>query len=75
MFDPATIRAVAGVVATEIRAAFNHRDWIDDGKNGLGLDCWSPVINLNRDPRWGRNAEGGAEVGPCRRRWWSWWWY
>ena len=20
-----------------------------------------PVINLNRDPRWGRNGEGGAE--------------
>ena len=26
-----------------------------------GLDCWGPVVNLNRDPRWGRNGEGGAE--------------
>lgn len=25
------------------------------------LDCWGPVINLNRDPRWGRNGEGGTE--------------
>ena len=24
----------------------------------IGLDCWSPNINLNRDPRWGRNQEG-----------------
>ena len=20
----------------------------------LGLDCWSPTINIGRDPRWGR---------------------
>ena len=25
------------------------------------LDCWGPVINLNRDPRLGRNGEGGTE--------------
>jgi hypothetical protein len=30
-------------------------------RNTEGLDCWGPVINLNRDPRWGRNGEGGAE--------------
>merc|ERR1712166_92164 len=33
----------------------------DNGLNGLGLDCWGPVLNMNRDPRWGRNAEGGTE--------------
>ena len=21
----------------------------------VGLDCWGPVLNLARDPRWGRN--------------------
>jgi hypothetical protein len=26
-----------------------------------GLDIWGPVINLNRDPRWGRNGEAGPE--------------
>lgn len=26
-----------------------------------GLDCWGPVLNLARDPRWGRNGEAGAE--------------
>ena len=50
-FDPALIRQIGGVVSTEVRAAFNARNWIDDGANGIGLDCWSPVINLNRDPR------------------------
>ena len=27
----------------------------------LGLDLWSPNINLNRDPRWGRNMEVPSE--------------
>jgi xylan 1,4-beta-xylosidase len=27
----------------------------------LGLDCWSPNINVVRDPRWGRNAETPSE--------------
>ena len=60
-FDPELIQDIGAVVSTEVRAAFNHKNWIDDGMNGLGLDCWSPVINLNRDPRWGRNGEAGTE--------------
>ncbi|KAJ9453616.1 putative exo-1 [Diplonema papillatum] len=27
----------------------------------IGLDCWSPNINLNHDPRWGRNQEVASE--------------
>mmetsp|Transcript_8016 Transcript_8016/g.8854 ORF Transcript_8016/g.8854 Transcript_8016/m.8854 type:complete len:761 (+) Transcript_8016:22-2304(+) len=27
----------------------------------MGLDCWSPNININRDPRWGRNLEVASE--------------
>eukprot|EP00123_Amoebidium_parasiticum_P014893 comp22688_c0_seq2/m.35130 comp22688_c0_seq2/g.35130 ORF comp22688_c0_seq2/g.35130 comp22688_c0_seq2/m.35130 type:complete len:436 (-) comp22688_c0_seq2:9-1316(-) len=27
----------------------------------LGLDCWSPNININRDPRWGRANEVPSE--------------
>lgn len=27
----------------------------------VGLDCWSPNININRDPRWGRNQEVPSE--------------
>ena len=33
------------------------------GRNGMGLDCWGPVLNINRDPRWGRHGEGGTEDG------------
>merc|ERR1712185_335006 len=27
----------------------------------IGLDCWSPNINIVRDPRWGRNLETPSE--------------
>jgi hypothetical protein len=32
---------------------FNHSNEVGDG-----LTYWSPTINLQRDPRWGRNQEG-----------------
>eukprot|EP00300_Choanocystis_sp_HF-7_P013808 c18455_g1_i5.p1 GENE.c18455_g1_i5~~c18455_g1_i5.p1 ORF type:complete len:623 (+),score=118.43 c18455_g1_i5:439-2307(+) len=38
----------------ELRAYYNARL-----RNSL--DTWGPVINLNRDPRWGRNAESYGE--------------
>ena len=52
---------MASVVGRETRAGFNAKTWLDNGFNGAGLDCWGPVINVNRDPRWGRNGEGGCE--------------
>lgn len=27
----------------------------------LGLDCWSPNVGIQRDPRWGRNLESPSE--------------
>lgn len=50
-FNTELVQKVAGVISTEVRAAFNAKNWIDDGANGVGLDCWAPVLNLNRDPR------------------------
>jgi hypothetical protein len=38
-------------IPKELRALYNDRRM-------LGLDCWGPVININRDPRWGRHGEG-----------------
>eukprot|EP00041_Stephanoeca_diplocostata_P027569 m.760704 g.760704 ORF g.760704 m.760704 type:complete len:805 (-) comp23202_c0_seq2:335-2749(-) len=60
-FDRALMKSMAAVIAKEQRAAFNMGNFSDNGSEGLGLECWGPVINLNRDPRWGRNGEGGAE--------------
>ncbi|EOD18267.1 hypothetical protein EMIHUDRAFT_447998 [Emiliania huxleyi CCMP1516] len=60
-FDRRLMRQMAAVVGRETRAGWNLGSWLDDGLNGAGLDCWGPVLNMNRDPRWGRNGEGGAE--------------
>ena len=59
-FDTDLIQALANVVGIETRAGWNV-NWVDNGMNGAGLDCWGPVLNVNRDPRWGRNGEGGTE--------------
>ena len=65
-FDRELMRKMAVVVGLETRAAFNLK-WTDNGHHGLGLECWGPVLNMNRDPRWGRNAEGGT--GECGSFW------
>ncbi|MFG1895500.1 glycoside hydrolase family 3 C-terminal domain-containing protein [Micromonospora zamorensis] len=49
------IRQVGSAVGDEARGyhAQNPRVW--------GLNLWAPVVNLLRDPRWGRNEEGYSE--------------
>jgi len=53
--DPALIKQVGSVVGDEARGynAKNPVVW--------GLNLWAPVVNLLRDPRWGRNEEGYSE--------------
>lgn len=60
-FDRELMQSMASVAGREQRAFFNLGNWTDNGQNGMGLDCWGPVLNLNRDPRWGRHGEGGTE--------------
>lgn len=62
-FNRTLWKAMAAVTGRELRAL-----WLADiGENHpnniphLGLDCWSPNININRDPRWGRNLETPGE--------------
>ncbi|PVG84072.1 beta-glucosidase [Nocardioides gansuensis] len=54
-WDPALVRRVGSAVGDEARAynTLNPRQW--------GLQVWAPVVNLLRDPRWGRNEEGYSE--------------
>ncbi|GIF40927.1 glycoside hydrolase family 3 protein [Actinoplanes xinjiangensis] len=54
-WDPDLLRRVGTAVGTEVRA-MHHRD-----PEKVGLNVWAPVVNLLRDPRWGRNEEGYAE--------------
>ncbi|MFC7533771.1 glycoside hydrolase family 3 C-terminal domain-containing protein [Actinoplanes sp. GCM10030250] len=54
-WDPELIERVGSAVGDELRG-FHAQDplvW--------GLNAWAPVVNLLRDPRWGRNEEGYSE--------------
>ena len=53
-FNRTLVANIGSTMALELRALFNVNA-------AAGLDCWGPVINLGRDPRWGRNGEAGPE--------------
>ncbi|MFI1989900.1 glycoside hydrolase family 3 C-terminal domain-containing protein [Actinoplanes sp. NPDC020271] len=54
-WNPDLLRRVGEAVGTEVRA-MHHAD-----PDRVGLNVWAPVVNLLRDPRWGRNEEGYSE--------------
>ncbi|WBB59033.1 glycoside hydrolase family 3 C-terminal domain-containing protein [Streptomyces sp. WMMC500] len=54
-WNPALIREVGAAVGDEVRGLQHERP------AGWGLNVWAPVVNLLRDPRWGRNEEGYSE--------------
>ncbi|MEV7215453.1 glycoside hydrolase family 3 C-terminal domain-containing protein [Kitasatospora cineracea] len=61
-WDEELVREVAEATSTELRAFHHHRPAAiapDRGPNSL--QAWAPVLNLLRDPRWGRNEEGYSE--------------
>ena len=45
-WDPELMQRVATAISSEARALYNL--------GNFGLTLWSPVINIARDPRWGR---------------------
>jgi beta-glucosidase len=59
-WDEELVREVAAAVATEQRA-FHHHHSPQAGTGPHSLQAWAPVVNLLRDPRWGRNEEGYSE--------------
>ncbi|MFG2652490.1 glycoside hydrolase family 3 C-terminal domain-containing protein [Streptomyces sp. NPDC048436] len=59
-WDERLIHAVAEAISVEQRAFHHHRPpAVGTGRNSL--QGWAPVVNLLRDPRWGRNEEGYSE--------------
>ena len=55
---------MALIIATETRAlwlagAVEDSTW--SGRPHIGLDVWSPNINIQRAPQWGRNTEAASE--------------
>ncbi|MFF5295838.1 glycoside hydrolase family 3 protein [Paractinoplanes globisporus] len=54
-WDTDLIEKVGSAVGDEARG-FNAKN-----PRVFGLNLWAPVVNLLRDPRWGRNEEGYSE--------------
>jgi beta-glucosidase len=59
-WDTELVRCVAEAVSVELRAFHYHRTPLV-GAGAHSLQAWAPVVNLLRDPRWGRNEEGYSE--------------
>ena len=62
-FDPALVQRVGEATADEGRALHNVMLVYYNGSSteAAGLNCFSPNVNLLRDPRWGRGQETFGE--------------
>ncbi|XP_046554126.1 probable beta-D-xylosidase 7, partial [Haliotis rubra] len=60
-WDPEVVFKVAEATSEEVRGKYN--DFVKNKQYGThkGISCFSPVINIMRDPRWGRNEETYGE--------------
>lgn len=53
-WDPELIKQAGEVTGNEARVIWHrHPDY--------GFSRWAPTVDLERDPRWGRNEEGYGE--------------
>jgi len=60
-FDPNLMETVAKVIGDEAMALYYWQESSEGKWLGLGRCAWSPVINIYRDPRWGRGQETYGE--------------
>jgi beta-glucosidase len=60
-FDAELIQKVADAIATEARAKYHDPKWHGPKGARVGINFWTPNINLLRDPRWGRGQETYGE--------------
>ena len=60
-FDPDLVKRMAEATADEARAKHHDPAWRGPDGPRFGLHFWSPVINIFRDPRWGRGQETYGE--------------
>ena len=63
-FNTSVWRRMGEVIGTELRSLWLHGIGENHAPTELphiGLDCWSPNVGINRDPRWGRNMEVPGE--------------
>ena len=55
-FNDTLFRKIGATIGIEFRA-INPTTKMGGGNIGVGLTVWAPVVNMQRDPRWGRNQE------------------
>jgi beta-glucosidase len=60
-WDTVLMHRIATTIAVEGRAKYNEAIRNDDHSRFAGLTFWSPNINIDRDPRWGRGMETFGE--------------
>jgi beta-glucosidase len=60
-FNVDAVQRMANAIAIEARAMNNYYMSKDNYGLHTGLTCWAPVINIARDPRWGRTQESYGE--------------
>ncbi|WP_158843863.1 glycoside hydrolase family 3 protein [Algibacter sp. L1A34] len=60
-WNPNLIKDMTTAISDEARALNNADAAADKTKRYHGLTLWSPVINMARDPRWGRTEETYGE--------------
>jgi beta-glucosidase len=60
-WDPTIVQAMGNVISTEARAKYNEAQEQGNHRIFFGLTFWSPNINIDRDPRWGRGQETYGE--------------
>ncbi len=60
-FNEKLIYKVASAIADEARAKYHDPEWADSDNDFCSLLFFSPVINILRDPRWGRSQETYGE--------------
>lgn len=60
MWNPDLLHKIAIAISDEARAVYRP-DGTNGGIGSGGLTYWSPMINMARDPRWGRTQESYGE--------------
>ena len=60
-FDEHLVEKMADIISTEGRAKYHEFQRKGDRDIFKGLTFWSPTINIDRDPRWGRGQETFGE--------------
>ena len=60
-FNDELVQEVADAISDEARAKYNEYKTFGETLIYQGLTCWSPNINIFRDPRWGRGHETYGE--------------